>query len=1085
MRTPKRLVLVNWSLYNHIVIDLGDINFITGNTGSGKSTIADAIQLILFGDTKGSYFNKAGDDNSNRRLIDYLYADKGIDNLRRQAPFISFVLFEFERIDGVGKKSYFTLAYQANIEDDDVKTPPNTWFVLEDRIPHVFLNPESVPQSRDALRRIWLECYGEEYKNKIQELNSNSDYLKKIKDPLYLNIRDEYIRSLKKAVSFEKINKMDTFIADYLCQNVKKPDFNKMKIVYDELSRLSAEVAEKDKKRVLLDNILSSYDKFEEYTRILVCADYVTNKANLNLLRNANEKLFSELKLAKDECSAINNSLEVVSEKAKEIDAALFQNVIKRSENNEGIRRDRLQEELRRLQLDVEYRRDKKERILSGFISLQKRWIDIVEQSQTLDKEYWIKDSNFSCLYDLSRLNGDMSDFFLLENIVKNFSSIKNNIAVSKNNAENKVDILNSEINEDQKKITKLKNGLGNYPEEVVAFVEYLKSEGGIKARYLSDCLEIDMDDWADAVEAVLDINRYALLVDTDDFKKTEELLRKYPLKKDEIRVFDIDFLYKTMPDSDTSSLAEVLYSEDQDANYAIRKLLGDIPRDNNLNKFLLYKDGILKKIPESSYKYKMIGKKAKENNIKSFEDAIDEKRTLIEKQKRAISFFNSIENTPGLEFTQVENYKEIIESCKEIPALQGKIQEYAEELDTLDLSVIEELDAEKKRLEKELSDMREKERELYSKKGAAESKYKELSGNSSESAQKIAELDARLDSDPFKIDGEKLYIELSLNLNDKNLSNYNESYEAQNAKTRKNNAYVEIKLNQERYKDLSKNSLLDEKSINRKAWEEESSLLGDNELKAYHDRLIEKTDEAYKLLMDEVITKMGASIKSARASLRQYTNQIKDITFSGYKYEFKAEKKLSPEFSDLYDLFLSSIYRNTSSDGQGDIFFDSWREDHKESIEQLERLLGLRDANPSKNYQSEIDRYTDYRNYLDFDLIKYREDEPDKILSYNKAGKRGSGGEMQIDTYIPVVTAVYSSSRDGVNFIMLDEAFSKVTGEYVKNAIELLKEFKMRAILLAPTGRIEEFSESCNKTFIIEKQNIGGRDIAFSCPYE
>ncbi len=42
-----------------------------------------------------------------------------------------------------------------------------------------------------------------------------------------------------------------------------------------------------------------------------------------------------------------------------------------------------------------------------------------------------------------------------------------------------------------------------------------------------------------------------------------------------------------------------------------------------------------------------------------------------------------------------------------------------------------------------------------------------------------------------------------------------------------------------------------------------------------------------------------------------------------------------------------------------------------------------------------------------------------------------------------------------------------------------------MRSILLAPTGRIEEFSESADKTFIIEKKNIGGKDIAFACPYK
>ncbi|NJD02249.1 MAG: hypothetical protein FIA99_06550 [Ruminiclostridium sp.] len=48
------------------------LNFLTGKNASGKSTIIDAMQLILLGDTSGSFFNKAAARHGNRTLAGYL-----------------------------------------------------------------------------------------------------------------------------------------------------------------------------------------------------------------------------------------------------------------------------------------------------------------------------------------------------------------------------------------------------------------------------------------------------------------------------------------------------------------------------------------------------------------------------------------------------------------------------------------------------------------------------------------------------------------------------------------------------------------------------------------------------------------------------------------------------------------------------------------------------------------------------------------------------------------------------------------------------------------------------------------------------
>ena len=65
--------------YDRELIEFGNLNFLTGNTASGKSTIIDALQLVLLGDTNGNFFNKAANDKSVRTLKSYLFGENGDD----------------------------------------------------------------------------------------------------------------------------------------------------------------------------------------------------------------------------------------------------------------------------------------------------------------------------------------------------------------------------------------------------------------------------------------------------------------------------------------------------------------------------------------------------------------------------------------------------------------------------------------------------------------------------------------------------------------------------------------------------------------------------------------------------------------------------------------------------------------------------------------------------------------------------------------------------------------------------------------------------------------------------------------------
>lgn len=44
MKKLKKILLINWLYFSKEVIEVGDVNFLTGKNGAGKSTVIDALR---------------------------------------------------------------------------------------------------------------------------------------------------------------------------------------------------------------------------------------------------------------------------------------------------------------------------------------------------------------------------------------------------------------------------------------------------------------------------------------------------------------------------------------------------------------------------------------------------------------------------------------------------------------------------------------------------------------------------------------------------------------------------------------------------------------------------------------------------------------------------------------------------------------------------------------------------------------------------------------------------------------------------------------------------------------------------------
>ena len=97
MKKLKKILLINWLYFSKEIIEVGDINFLTGKNGAGKSTVIDALQIVLLGETNARNFNQAANEKSQRTLDGYLRADMDENNprSRRGKDFSSYIACEF------------------------------------------------------------------------------------------------------------------------------------------------------------------------------------------------------------------------------------------------------------------------------------------------------------------------------------------------------------------------------------------------------------------------------------------------------------------------------------------------------------------------------------------------------------------------------------------------------------------------------------------------------------------------------------------------------------------------------------------------------------------------------------------------------------------------------------------------------------------------------------------------------------------------------------------------------------------------------------------------------------------------------
>lgn len=1099
MKLLTRLLLINWHFYSKEIISFDKINFLTGRTGAGKSTIIDALQIVLLGDKDGSrFFNKAANDRSRRSLKGYLrgeYGDNGDTGFLflRNGPFSSYIVCEI--YDTVTKKSVsLGVVFDCNYTAAD----ESAFFILKDKIPEdTFIKDELPMEIRDL--KLFLKKNYE--RSQWDVLSTAHEYQEKLRGHLG-GLNKRYFRLLKQAVSFTPITDIEKFITENICDGPSKIDISSIRENLRQYKRLETE-AEVMRERI---------DKLEKIREVFLEMKDEESKYTLyDFLITRSEKENAVLAFQKAQKDLLDTEAALESRKAE-------------------IRR--LDEEKDSLDISLERLRNeraandmyqRKEKLLHEKTSLE---AEIVRLSQTLKKqierltEYGIawrdRASHAEALTNILReaaepevAGPDPSDFAASAKALLNTAgdllkiredtigavtqdtvmslqaegeafntaraALFENIRTAARKAGEDLEDCRARIDDLKKDIKPFDRTLLRFRDELA---ERLTERHGrpVSVDILADLLEIRSPRWVDVVEGYLRKQKQYILVAPEYYT---EAITIYDEQRRERNLYDISLIdgQKVLAkacSSRSGSLAEEIETENPYARAYVNFLIGDLMKCDRISDLrkneksvtdrgLLYQSYVTGSIHPKSWETHLIGKKSIRQQLEKMLEREPKLAGRAAHMEDLVQKTKTISSVETMNRNEAQDFFDLMEETRNIPSLKDQADRVTKDLNSLDLSWVLALDQQIRDLEErrkkgeaavsmltqDIGALRQKQQDLTESKipEAAESvdkrtaqcmKFTERLRNGEGETRFQSELSAK--KDPMKIiSAYSSQLSLKRNVIDAargNLHNLRSDY----------NKNFNYSFN-----------VADEQNAR---YDHHLTLLKEQELPGYADRITRAKDLAYAQFGEQFLAQMKQNIEEVKNRISELNAALRNFSWGNERFSFQVRE--NPDYKRFYDMITDPMLLEGYT-----LATQIFQDKHKEAIAELFSKIADNgtdtDAASRENLERNIALYTDYKTYLRFDMISTDENNRQQRLS--RTLEKKSGGETQTPFYIAILASfaqlyhIQDKKSNTFRLILFDEAFSKMDGERIRESIQLLKKIGFQCIISAPPDKISDIA--------------------------
>lgn len=1071
-----RMCLNNWGGIDHKVLEFHEyVNLFSGKSGSGKSTVMDAIQVILYGSFSPSFLNKAADDAKNRRsVLSYLRGEQkdGSAN-RKDCDFCSVIALEIEDT-GTHIITCIGIAFEVRKSDSEIKK--FVYFSHSGKMPESeYLTEQGVCYSNQEIKKLVSARTKSDDNRGKGEVNriygSKEAYLGTLYDVIlgYID-QNRFITMEKSAIALKMTNGTGQFIRDYMFPKNTSNTIATISEQLDSYRQIKEKIEDLRKRIELLSEIQASGKELVRLQTDIVRAEAMIRCIGIEDLR-------ARIQAAEDDKRNLAEKQEQCKKKVQELSASreeAQQKLIQVSADLKASDLGGKQQQYEEL--------DERSRMLADNT---RQWQKILQGMKNWEEDDVITDyiSN-PVLNMIAELNQGRVTEELCQNLHLKIESAKQNIEDEVEDYRDQRREIGKQLKEKKRLVDDMKHDRKPYDENLrsarSALSQQLSDRYGqtVKVQIFADLFDVQEEEWKNAIEGRMGRLKHSLITEPQYAHEAAVLFRNMK-QYENVDLINSKAIADSKPDCMEGSLYEAVKTQEAYVDVCLKRYLGHIIKCRSVEELEQVRDGvtpdcysysnfIFRHLKKKDYTTRAcIGRRVSKARLAEYEKDVEE---LSRQEMQLDDLLRRLKEARDFECLKDEpsHYVKLSRAGEELARVNKKKMELEETIRSLREGAYKELEEKEQSLQKQVKMVQEELDQTQGELARLGSRIGELSGENESRRQQLEEkLQGYVPNETLEQEVWELLKKQSgqavINRKKAQVADLEEKEQAQAETLRAaRNRYIfaypagpfnGAETSNEAYEKLLEKYLTDFEP-------------------AYEEEFEKKCASIYKSLRENVIATIHGDIKAAKRHAYEINRLLRETNFSDSTYQIKIEPAKN-ENGQFFDMLMaeeldSKNLDNAGIDGQISFGEDAFYQKYEQKIKLLtDKFMPLKDEDEHLRAQKrkEMEQYADYRNYLSFSMFEQVTDEHGNVIRENfvddMAG-RDSGGEGQNPKYVALLAGfamlyMQQSKRDSkIKLVLLDEAFSKMDQERSAVCLKYARKMDLQLIVCVPDERLQ-----------------------------
>lgn len=1071
-----RMCLNNWGGIDHKVLEFHEyVNLFSGKSGSGKSTVMDAIQVILYGSFSPSFLNKAADDAKNRRsVLSYLRGEQkdGSAN-RKDCDFCSVIALEIEDT-GTHITTCIGIAFEVRKSDSEIKK--FVYFSHSGKMPESeYLTEQGVCYSNQEIKKLVSARTKSDDNRGKGEVNriygSKEAYLGTLYDVIlgYID-QNRFITMEKSAIALKMTNGTGQFIRDYMFPKNTSNTIATISEQLDSYRQIKEKIEDLRKRIELLSEIQASGKELVRLQTDIVRAEAMIRCIGIEDLR-------ARIQAAEDDKRNLAEKQEQCKKKVQELSALreeAQQKLIQVSADLKASDLGGKQQQYEEL--------DERSRMLADNT---RQWQKILQGMKNWEEDDVITDyiSN-PVLNMIAELNQGRVTEELCQNLHLKIESAKQNIEDEVEDYRDQRREIGKQLKEKKRLVDDMKHDRKPYDENLrsarSALSQQLSDRYGqtVKVQIFADLFDVQEEEWKNAIEGRMGRLKHSLITEPQYAHEAAVLFRNMK-QYENVDLINSKAIADSKPDCMEGSLYEAVKTQEAYVDVCLKRYLGHIIKCRSVEELEQVRDGvtpdcysysnfIFRHLKKKDYTTRAcIGRRVSKARLAEYEKDVEE---LSRQEMQLDDLLRRLKEARDFECLKDEpsHYVKLSRAGEELARVNKKKMELEETIRSLREGAYKELEEKEQSLQKQVKMVQEELDQTQGELARLGSRIGELSGENESRRQQLEEkLQGYVPNEALEQEVWELLKKQSgqavINRKKAQVADLEEKEQAQAETLRAaRNRYIfaypagpfnGAETSNEAYEKLLEKYLTDFEP-------------------AYEEEFEKKCASIYKSLRENVIATIHGDIKAAKRHAYEINRLLRETNFSDSTYQIKIEPAKN-ENGQFFDMLMaeeldSKNLDNAGIDGQISFGEDAFYQKYEQKIKLLtDKFMPPKDEDEHLRAQKrkEMEQYADYRNYLSFSMFEQVTDEHGNVIRENfvddMAG-RDSGGEGQNPKYVALLAGfamlyMQQSKRDSkIKLVLLDEAFSKMDQERSAVCLKYARKMDLQLIVCVPDERLQ-----------------------------